>query len=103
MHVVLLVRRTLALIIGGIKAFFVAAAADPVLPVTYGASESDAARPPRLRQRTAHASELAINAPAAALRMTTSQGGVCHMNSSRNAAIASAKSPALVMPTVHTG
>jgi hypothetical protein len=30
-HVVLLVRRTLALIMGGIKAFFVAASADPVL------------------------------------------------------------------------
>jgi hypothetical protein len=33
-HVVLLVRRTLALIIGGIKAFFVAGATDPASPVT---------------------------------------------------------------------
>ena len=46
---------------------------------------------------------LALATHAAALRMTTSQGGAFHMNSSRNAAIASAKSSALVMPTVHTG
>jgi hypothetical protein len=42
-------------------------------------------------------------APPSAHRMTTSHGGVCHMNSSRNAAHASAKSPASLIPAVHTG
>ncbi len=42
-------------------------------------------------------------APPSALSSTTSQGGVCHMNSSRNAAHASAKSAPLVMPVVQTG
>src|SRR5262249_3807072 len=46
---------------------------------------------------------IAIAAPPIAHRITTSQGGVCHMNSSRNAKMASAKSPAPVMPAVHTG
>ena len=44
-----------------------------------------------------------ITVPPTAQRMTTSQGGVCHMNSSRNAAMASAKSAAPDMPLVHTG
>src|SRR5262245_5642723 len=42
-------------------------------------------------------------APPRALRTITSPGGVCHMNSSRKAAQASAKWPALVGPAVHTG
>jgi hypothetical protein len=42
-------------------------------------------------------------APPAAQRMTTIHGGVFHMNSSRKAAAASAKSPALAIPAVQTG
>ena len=45
----------------------------------------------------------AINAPPSAQSATTSQGGTCHMNSNRNATIASAKSPGPLMPAVHTG
>src|SRR5262249_61507825 len=59
--------------------------------------------PPKILVQGKTAKSGATSAPAAALRITTSQGGVCHMNSSRNAAIASAKSAALVMPAVHTG
>jgi len=33
--------------------------------------------------------------------MTTSHGGMCHMNSRTNAARASAKSPALIIHAVH--
>ena len=42
-------------------------------------------------------------APPIAQNATTSHGGVFHMKSKRNAATPSAKSPALVMPDVHTG
>ena len=45
----------------------------------------------------------AVTAPPSAQNTTTSHGGVFHMNSSRKAATARAKSAALVMPDVHTG
>src|SRR5215831_12785561 len=41
--------------------------------------------------------------PPTALRITTSQGGVCHTKRRRKATLASAKSRALVMPAVQTG
>lgn len=45
----------------------------------------------------------ATNPPAMALRTTTSHGGVRHMNSSRKAAAARAKSAAPKIPAVQTG
>src|SRR5437763_904392 len=42
-------------------------------------------------------------APPSAHKITTSHGGTCHMNSRRNAAQASPKSPALSMAEVQTG
>ena len=42
-------------------------------------------------------------APPSALSITTSHGGTCHMNSSRNAAATKAKSYGPVIPAVHTG
>jgi hypothetical protein len=42
-------------------------------------------------------------APASAHSMTTSHGGACHMNKSKNAAAATAKSIGRAMPEIHTG
>src|SRR5205823_7121136 len=42
-------------------------------------------------------------APPTAEMTTTSQGGVRHMKSNKNAMIPNAKSPVLVIPDVHTG
>ncbi|MGZ9157165.1 MAG: hypothetical protein ACXW6J_28095, partial [Candidatus Binatia bacterium] len=39
----------------------------------------------------------------AAQRTTTSQGGVCHMNSNKNVAAAITKSVPLLIPAVQTG
>jgi hypothetical protein len=44
-----------------------------------------------------------ISAPAPAQASTTSQGGVFHTASRRNAAIATAKSSGFAMAAVHTG
>ena len=64
-----------------------------------GAGHPDFDRP----HRHAAPGNAASRAPPSALSTTTIQGGTFHMNSSRNAPAASAKSAPLVMPAVQTG
>ena len=71
----------------GIKVFFVAAPADPVLLVTYGDLKVTRRVLRACGKARAQASEVGDQSSAPmALSRTTSHGGVFHMNSSRNAA-----------------